>query len=415
MKAEATSVTYAFLEQFWKDIRFGLRSFLRTPALSCLALLSLALGIGATTAIFSAVYSVILDPFPYGDAQHLLSIQIRQPGDGEAKIGFSSDQFLDVAADTTKLAALSGSIWNQVALTGQGEPERLEGVYATANIFQVLAVRPLLGRAFVESDSRPDAPAVAVLSYKCWQRLFAGDPAVLGKEVRINDQVQTIVGVMPERVYWLEADIYMPTVFQRGRTMNGVLILGRLKEDVTVAEGEANLHSSFSDMARRDPSQFPDRWQAALVPFPQAFPGSIRNELWMLLSAVGLLLLIACANVSSLLLSKASARQKEMAIRSSLGAGQGRIMRQLLTESLMLALAGCGLGLLVAWQGLRFILSIVPLETIPVEAKIGMNIPVLGFSLTVALAVAILTGLAPALHASREQLATSLRENGRGA
>jgi predicted permease len=405
-----------FLDRFQKDVRFGLRSFLRTPALSCLALLSLALGIGATTAIFSAVYSAIFDPFPYGDARHLLCVEVHQAGGGQDRIGYTADQFLDMAAEATVFSALSGSRWREVALTGQGEPERLDGVYATANIFRGLAVRPLLGRGFAARDARPGAPAVAVLSYKCWQRLFGGDPSVLGKDVRISDQVRTVIGVMPERVYWLDADVYMPATFERGRDDGPfVLVTGRLKGGVSTAEAETNLNSVFKEMARREPAQFPDRWRAKLVPFPEAFPSKIENELWMLLSAVGLLLTIACANVSSLLLSKASVRQKEMAIRASLGAGRGRIMRQLLTESLMLAVAGCGLGLLFAWQGLHFMLSIVPQYTIPGEAKIGLNVPVLLFSLAVAAVVAILTGLAPALHASREQLATGLRENGRGA
>lgn len=404
--------------QFWSDVHFGVRSYLRTPALSFLALLSLALGIGATAAIFSAVYSVIIDPFPYADARHLMSVQIEHPGEAEANIGFSSGQFRDLAANSTVFDSLSGSVWSDVALTGQGEPERLDGAYTSPNIFHVLGVRPLLGRGFADSDARPGASAVAVLSYKCWQREFGFDRSVIGKDIRINDEVRTVVGVMPERVYWLEADVYMPVEFERGKAIRGehsVLILGRLKKGVAQAEAETTLQSIFGDMARRDPLQFPGRWKAKLVPFPEAFPSTIKHELWMLLCAVGLLLLIACANVSNLLLSKASARQKEMAIRASLGAGRGRIARQLLTESLLLALAGGALGVLFASQGLRFLLSIVPPETIPSEAKISIGVPVLLFSLAVALAVSVLAGLAPALHAGRGQLAQSLRENGRGA
>lgn len=269
---------------------FAVRIFLRTPALSCLALLSLALGIGATTAIFSAVYSAIIDPFPYGDARHLLCVELHDAG-GQARKGYTPGQFLDMAADATAFN-LAGSRWREVALTGQGEPARLDG-YATANLFRVLAVEPVLGRGFAERDRRPDAPAIAVLSYKCWQRAFAGDPAVVGKQIRIDGQVRTVAGVMPERVYWLDADIYMPVAFERGLADGPfVLVVGRLKPGVSVAEAEANLNSAFREMARRARA------------FSRGFPTKIRNELFMLLAAVGLLLAIACANVSSCFFQK---------------------------------------------------------------------------------------------------------------
>jgi predicted permease len=275
---------------------------------------------------------------------------------------------------------------SDVLWTDGAEPQRLRGNHGTPNTFQVMGVPPLLGRTIVPEDGKPDAAPVAVLGYKFWQRQFGGDPNVLGRRLRLNDQVRTVVGVMPKRFMWRGADVYLPIVFRRGQVVEGVRfvhLLGRLKPGVTAAQAEADLRPIIADLKQREPAQFPDRWQVSLLSFKETFPSSIRENLWILFGAVGLLLLIACANVSNLLLAKAGARQKEMTVRAALGASRARLIRQLLTESLILAVIGGVLGVLLAVWGLRAILALVPPNTIPDESEIALNRPVLLFTLLV--------------------------------
>jgi predicted permease len=305
---------------------------------------------------------------------------------------------------------------SDVLWTDGAEPQRLRGNHGTPNTFQVMGVPPLLGRTIVPEDGKPDAAPVAVLGYKFWQRQFGGDPNVLGRRLRLNDQVRTVVGVMPKRFMWRGADVYLPIVFRRGQVVEGVRfvhLLGRLKPGVTAAQAEADLRPIIADLKQREPAQFPDRWQVSLLSFKETFPSSIRENLWILFGAVGLLLLIACANVSNLLLAKAGARQKEMTVRAALGASRARLIRQLLTESLILAVIGGVLGVLLAVWGLRAILALVPPNTIPDESEIALNRPVLLFTLLVSVLTSLVFGLAPALHTIRRDLANQLRESGR--
>jgi putative ABC transport system permease protein len=297
------------------------------------------------------------------------------------------------------------------------EPQRLRGNYGTSNTFQVMGVPPLLGRTTLPDDARPDAAPVVVLGYRFWQRQFGGDPGVIGRQLRLNDKIRTVIGVMPKRFMWRGADVYLPITFERGRVVEGVRgvhLLGRLKPGVTEARAEVDLRPIIEELKKREPAQFPDNWRVGLLSFKETFPSSIRENLWILFGAVGLLLLIACANVSNLLLSKASERQREMAMRAALGASRPRLIRQLLTESLLIAVAGGALGVALAFGCLRAILTIVPPNTIPDESEIALNTPVLLFTVLVSGLTSILFGLAPALHTSSGDLANSLREVGRG-
>jgi predicted permease len=404
-------------EQAWQDLRFGGRMLLRSPVFAAIAVLNLALGIMATTAIYSVIHAVVLDPFPYRDVDALMSVRVWDPARQGYRTNYSTDQFMEIAERSRIFEGVIASTISDVLWTGDGEPRRLRGNYGTPNTFEVMGVGPLLGRVFTPTDAQPGAEPVAVLGYRCWQREFGGESSVIGRQLRLNDRVRTVIGVMPKRFMWRGADVYLPIVFERGRVVEGVRsvhLLGRLKPGVTEAQAEVDLRPIIEDLRKADPSQFPERWRVGLLSFKETFPSSIRENLWILFGAVGLLLLIACANVSNLLLAKASVRRKEMVVRAALGAGRARLVRQLLTESLILAVIGGALGALLAFGALKAILVLVPPNTIPDESEIVLNTPVLLFTLLVSALTSLIFGLAPALHTSTLELAGALRDVGRG-
>ncbi|MBX5495431.1 MAG: ABC transporter permease, partial [Bryobacteraceae bacterium] len=400
----------------WQDLIIGARNLRRTLGTSILAIASLALGIMATTAMYSVVHAVILNPFPYKDVDRLVSIQVSEPGQPYGRTGYSVDQYLEFRERTTIFEGLIASTISDVVWTGNGEPQRLRGNHGPYDTFDVMGVPPLLGRTPVKADVAPGAPQVAVLGYRFWQRQFGGDPSVLGRKLVLNGVTRTVIGVMPPRFMWRGADVYLPVDFRRGQVIEDVRfvhVLGRVKPHVTPAQAEAELRPIIEDLKKQNPSDFPEQWRVRLLKFSETFPSSIRNELWILFGAVGLLLLIACANVSNLLLSKAAGRQREMAVRASLGAGKGRLIRQLLTESLLLALAGGTFGVALAFGALRVLIALVPPGTIPDEAEIALNLPVLLFALAVSVLTTILFGLAPAIQSASINLTEALKAGGR--
>lgn len=400
-----------------QDVRFGFRSLRKSPGFTAAALCSLALGIMATTAMYSVVYAVVLDPFPYKDVDSLTSVRVWDPGGRGGRTSYSTDQFLEIAERNTIFSGVISSTINDVVWTGEGDPQRLRGNYVTTNAFNLLGVPPLLGRAITPSDGAADAPPVAVLGYRFWQRQFGGNPAVLGRQMRLNDKIRTVVGVMPPRFMFRGADVYLPVTFHRGQIVEDVRFVhltGRLKPGVSEARAEVDLRPIIADLKKQFPSDFPDKWRVGLLSFRETFPSSISQGLWILFGAVALLLLIACSNVSNLLLSKGAARRKEMAIRASLGAGRVLLVRQLLTESLVLSLVASAVGVVLAFAALKAIIAIVPPDTIPDEAQIAINAPVLLFTLALSILTSLLFGLAPALHACTADLAKPLKESGRG-
>ena len=406
-----------WLEQTLQDLRFGVRALARAPGFAALAVLSLALGIMATTAMYSVVRAVIIDPFPYRDVDQLTSIRVYDPGGRGGRTYYTTDQYLEFASRATIFEGVIASTISDVVWTGGGDPQRLRGNHCTTNTFDVMGVPPLLGRAVQPSDGVAGAPPVAVLGHRFWQRQFGGDPSVVGRQLVLNGVSRTVVGVMPKRFMWRGADVYVPVVFERGRVVEGVRdvhVLGRLKPGVGAAQAEADLRPIVEDLARREPQQFPDgRWRVDLLSFKDTFRSDIGDTLWILFAAVGLLLLIACVNVSNLLLSRAVTRQREMALRAAIGAGRARLLRQLLTESALIAAGGVLVGVPLAYLGLNAIIALVPPDTIPDESEIAINGGVLAFTILVSMATALVFGLAPAWQASATDLTESLKEGAR--
>jgi putative ABC transport system permease protein len=406
-----------WIEEFGQDLGFGFRSIRKTPSIMIIAVLSAALGIGATAAIFSVIYGVVLEPFPYKDVDSLMSILVRDPAQTGGRTYYSTDQFLEFSQRSTIFDGLIASTISDVLWTGIDEPQRLRGNHVTNGTFAVMGVPPLLGRTAEPSDFAPDSPPVAVLGYRFWQRQFAGDGGIVGRQLLLNGRMRTVVGVMPKRFMWRGADVYLPIVFERGKVIENVRfvhVLGRLKPGVTESRAVADLAPIVADLKAAQPTDFPDKWRVELLSFKETFPTGLRKELWVLFGAVGLLLLIACANVSNLMLTRALSRRKEMAVRAALGAGRLRIVRQLLTESLIVALSGGALGLALAHGGLKAILALIPPGTLPDESEVVINVPVLLFSLAISLVATLVFGLAPAVQGSRGDPGGPLAESGRG-
>ncbi len=401
-----------------RDARVALRRMFRESGFTFVAASSLALGIAAATAMFSVIHAVIIDPFPYKDVDRLMSIRVWEPGRRGFRTYYTVDQYLEFRERTHIFDGVIASTISDVVWTGAGEPQRLRGNHGPFDTFDVMGVAPMAGRTPAASDAQPGATPVVVLGYRFWQRQFGCDPRAVGRQMILNGVARTIIGAMPPRFMWRGADVYLPTHFRRGEAVEGVRnvhVLGRLKPGVTDAQAEADLMPIVSDLKQRDPRAFPDKWRAGLLSFKETFPSGIRSALWILFGATGLLLLIACANVSNLLLSRAAGRQREMAIRASLGAGRWRLLRQLLTESLMLALAGGAAGIGLAYAILRAMIAIVPPDTIPDEARIAMNVPVLVFTVAVSVTTALLFGFAPALHGCVPNVVESLKSGARTA
>jgi putative ABC transport system permease protein len=420
MAAEPRSGVRAWLDTVTQDLGYAARLLRRSPGFALTAILSLALGIGATTMIFSVVHAVVIDPFPYKDPDTLMSVNLVAPGGRSNWSTYTTDQFLEIAERTTVFDHVIASTISDVAMVGTGDPERLRGNIVTFNTFTVMGVPPLVGRTPTDAD-RPamgrDAEPVAVLGHRFWQSRFGGDPGIVGRQLRLNGELRTVVGVMPPRFMWRGADVYLPTVFERGRVIEGartVHLMGRLKAGVGAARVDADLRPILDELQRREPDRLPAQFRITLTSFAETFSSSLRPALLALLASVGLLLLIACANVSNLLLARASVRGKEIALRASLGAARGRLVRQLVTESVLLALVGATLGVALARASLAGVLALIPPNTIPDESQVTLNVPVLLFALGVAVVCVLAFGMAPAWQTSRTDLVGSLRDGGRG-
>jgi putative ABC transport system permease protein len=403
----------------WQDLRYGLRGLIKQPSFTVLAILALALGIGSVTTIFSVIDNVLLDPFPYKDAGRIVMFGIHDLERGErgGRSFFSIPEFLDYQDQNHVFDRTVGSTNEDVLYTSREGTERFQGTNVTPNVFGFLGMPSLLGRGITPDDGKPGAAPVFVMSYKVWFKEFNLDPKVLGRTFVLNGKARTLVGVMPPRFTWFGADLWIPAALDRSdpeARQRYFLMAAHLKPGVTIRQAEADLDVIARRLAQVYPKEYPKKFTMQVQTLAESVVGRFTTVLYTLLGAVGLLLLIACANVANMLLARASAREKEMAIRASLGASRWRLIRQLLVESFLLALGGAVVGCLVAYAGIKALVAAIPGNTIPDEAVIGLNVPVLLFSLSVAVFTALLFGLAPALHMAKPDIVEPLKDSGKG-
>ena len=407
------------------DLRYALRTLRKTPGLTLVIVLSLAIGIGANTGIFSVVNALMLKPLPYPHAERLVALWLRSPGLGIPRDWPSPGQYIDILTQNRSFDALSISQGGSQTLSGRERPERVEILRTSSNLFGLLGAKPLMGRLLLPSEDAPGGADVALLSHECWQRLFAGDPHVIGRTIVMNGKSFSVVGVL-QPDFLLNREV-MPTV--GGIASMDVFVRLPLGADAVRKRGDEN----YNLMARLKPGVTPERAQAdidviarrireadhrdpsftiSVVPLLEQVVGNVRRAVLVLLGSVALVLLIACANVANLLLSRATARQKEVAIRTALGAGWGRIMRQLLCESVILGIAGGIAGLAVAYAGLWVVRTINP-GNIPRLGEIRIDGTALAFTFVVSGLTGLLFGLAPAIRALRMDLNAPLKAGGR--
>jgi predicted permease len=405
---------------FWQDIRYGARSLTKSPGFSLVILVTLALGIGANTAIFSVINGVLLRPLPFAEGEQLLHLRQPAVAAGVANDAFSVVEITDYRAQTRTLDGLVEYHSMPFTLLGRGDPRRVQAGVVSHDWFQMFGVRPVAGRAFRPDDEREGAPGAIILSHEFWQREFGGDPAIVGATFEMNDRIHTVVGVLPKvPQYPNENDIYMPTTSCPFRMSQGALtqrqaraydVYARARAGVSVEQARADLATVASRLHLEHPDQYPTArgHQTTAVPLIEDLTSSARPTLLVLLGTAGFLLLIVCASVANLTLARLLRREREMALRTALGAGRWRLLRQLLTESTLLALAGGAAGLLLAYWGLDLLVAFAARFT-PRAGEIGIDPTVLLFALALSLGTGLLLGSLPALP-SRASLVAALKE-----
>lgn len=412
-----------WFETLSQDVRYGVRMLAKHKTFTSIAVVTLALGIGANTAIFSVVNELLLRPLPFRDAERIVMLWEVTP-EGRHQNTTSRANFRSWRDQNSSYEQVAAFTDQRLNLTGDGEPEELSSQFATPELFRVLGVDPLLGRTLLPDDAEAGKPPVVVLSYGLWQRRFGGQASLIGQPITLNGIKFSVIGVMPPSFQFhikhrsgtgrpaeLWSVLPMPTgsgANERGRFLS---VVGRLKDGVTLDHAATELRTIEARLSDEAP-EFNKNYTAEVLPLREQFFGNVRRPLWLMLGAVGFVLLIVCANVANLLLSLATSREKEIAVRAALGARRIRIVRQLLTESLLLALLGSALGLGIAWLGIKALVLISPGDLVSLQ-NVGLNVTVLLWTLGVSVLTGIIFGLAPALHISRLNLNDSLKEGGK--
>ena len=411
-----------FIETFWQDLRFGARTLRRNPGFAAIALVTLALGIGANAAIFSVVNAVLLRPLPWSEPDRAVMIWSRWVSFDKTWV--STGEVVDYRKRSRALSEVAAWGESQVNLTGDAEPERVAAAAVTSNIFSTLGVAPLVGRTFTAAEDVPNGPDLVVLGFGLWNRRYAADASLMGRTIQINGRPFQVIGVMPPNFVlptdfqnpeptqlWIPLKMN-PTSMDHGN--HGLYAAGRLAPGATVAQAADELHGIARAMTSEGLYPVQMQFDTVVLSLTDEVVGSVRRAVWLLFGAVAFLLLIACANVANLLLARAEARQREIAVRSALGAGGWRVVRQLLTESLVLSVASGIAGLALAYTGVRVLAWWNP-ASIPRVAGVSIDGRVLLFTVFVAIATSILFSLAPALRALRSDLTDSLKDGGQNA
>ncbi|HVU47232.1 MAG TPA: ABC transporter permease [Terracidiphilus sp.] len=387
-----------------QDLRFALRQILRNLGFSLTAILSLTLGIGATVAVYSVLYDAVLHPWPYAGIDRICQIWLTDKAGHEDTWGLTGPQIRQLRQAQAVEGILGVDGWN-LTVTGSDVPEDVSAVMLTGNGFQFLGLPALLGRYFVPSDAPDgqDPQPVAVLSYKFWQRHYRGDPSIVGKTIQLTHKTYTILGVMPPRFTWMDGDVYLPLNMASDQ-VHGYGLMLKLKPGVSTATAEAQFQPLYQQFDRERPNHFPKDYKISVRGLAESYVRDLKKTMYLLFGAVALLLVIGCGNVSILLLARGTARQHEFAIRSAVGASGFRIIRQLLTESLLLSVVGAGLGVLLAYRAVGLIVARLPEYSFPHEADFHINLPVLYFSVLIAVLSGVLFGLFPALQSAQPEI-----------
>ncbi|MBZ5595711.1 MAG: ABC transporter permease [Acidobacteriia bacterium] len=405
----------ASFSHFAQDLRYGLRMLAKNPGFTAITVLTLALGIGANTAMFSVIDSVLLRPLPYRESDRLMVVWEKPPG--ELRNGVSGANFLDWRDQNHVFEHLAGLTFASFNISGKDLPERVDGWRTSWDFFDMLGVRPLLGRGFVADDDRPGAPAVTILSHELWVRRFGGDAQIIGRSLTVDGDKCTVIGVMPARFrFFGSPEMWMPLALDRAkvtRDFHFMIPMARLKPGISLARARAEMDSIGKNIEIAYPKSNKG-WGVFVEPVRQALMQDQRTGVLVLFGAVGFVLLIACVNVANLLLAKAAVRQRELAVRASVGAGRVRLVAQLLTESVMLAVAGGLLGLLLAFWLVKIVRALVPSFLLSGLEEIAVDWRVLAFSLGLSIVTGLFFGVFPAWRVSKLNLSDILKEGGRG-
>jgi putative ABC transport system permease protein len=404
---------FRWLEDARRDVLYAIRAFARTPGFTCLALLTLALGIGFVTSIYSVIHNVLLDPLPYPNSERFVNVAVQDAATGRSRGAVSVDEFIAYRDQSTVFEEVVGTFGEGMVLTASERAEFIRAVWVTPNFFNFMGLPPLLGRTITPDDARPGAPAVAVLRHRAWAAFFGSDPNVIGRVVSLNGEPRVVVGVMPPRFTWHAADIWIPGPLDSGRPGMFRNFQARLRPGGTVEQAEMQLTTIAARRAREYPQDYPANVRMRVVYVIDAVVGDFRGVLYTLMAAVGLLMLIACCNVANMLLARAMAREREITVRAALGAGRGRIIRQLLVESLLLSTGGAAAGCLLAYGAIKALKPWLPQGPLPGEIEIALDGPALMISLGTAIVSALLFGIAPAFFGVRHDLVNGLKNASR--